>query len=350
LHHPKSLLRLRDELVETTDRVADLAESFMQGEAWDLFMVGFGATHRGGHKLWDLSGLSGQAGPEEQAELRNALRDVYLACDRAIGRLVDQAGEQAAILVFSLHGMGANTSRVELLPEMLDRILSDKAARAETNQEPTSGGLLQRVRKMIPLEWRDNVKRRLPAAWQDKLTVFWRTGRVDWTTTRAFSLVADLQGYIRVNLKDREAAGIVSPGPEYDHLCQEITQGLMTFVDADTGRPVVEQIIRSDQQFEPGPCRQDLPDLVVRWANRAAADHRAIVSPRYGMIAWPVPGRNPDGRSGNHRPKGFLIARDGHSQPGSAIEDAHIIDLAPTVYGLLDLPQPGELRGRSLLK
>ena len=344
LQSPKSLLQLRDELTQATQCAADVAEALMNRETWDLFVCGFGATHRGGHKFWDITNTLGDIQSNEREEFAYALRDVYIACDTAVGQLVETVSEGVTIFVFSLHGMGPNTSRADLLlPKMLDRILNKKA-----NKRSEQGGCLQRLRKLIPLELRYKVRRWLPFWLQDQLTAFWRMGRIDWSLTPAVSLLADLQGYIRINLRGREAAGIVKPGEEYDRLCTEIIEGLSTFVDADTGEPVVESVMRSDQLFSQGSRQNNLPDLVVRWASNPVANHRAIVSSSYGSIPWPVPGRNSDGRSGNHRPEGFLIAAGGRIHPGSQIKDAHILDLAPTVYALLNLSKPTEMCGNVL--
>jgi predicted AlkP superfamily phosphohydrolase/phosphomutase len=334
---PKLLVQLRDELIRSTERVADLATTLLGREAWDLFMVGFGATHRGGHKLWDLSGTWGGIRPDEQAELSHALRDIYIACDTAVGRLLEAVGEGTTIFVFSLHGMGPNTSRADLLPTMLDRILTREAKSSGRSEQ---SGYLKRLLSLIPPEWRHTVKLRLPLPWQDRLTTLALMGRLDWAAAPAFSLIADIQGYIRINLRGREAAGMVEPGEDCDRLCAEIEEGLSTFTDADTGEPVVESVIRTDQLFTQGRRLNNLPDLLVRWASSPAANHRAIVSPRYGSILWPTPGRNPDGRSGDHLPEGFLLAAGAHIPPDSRIEGAHILHLAPTVCTLLNVPKP----------
>lgn len=334
----KSSFQLRDELVKATSRTADVAKVLMRREPWDLFMVGFGATHRGGHKLWDVSGLLGNVRPRDRARFSQALRDVYVACDAAVGQLVEAAGDGVTILVFSLHGMGPNTSRVCLLPTMLDRILNKEA---KSGRSP----LRRRLIEAIPPELRygHNLIRLLPSSLRLRARP-----SVDWARTPVVSLVADLQGYIRINLCDREAAGIVKPGQEFDKLCADITEGLRTFVDADTGKPVVDKVTRCDQLFTEGVRRNCLPDLIVRWASSPAANHRAIVSPRYGSISWPISGCNPDGRSGNHRSEGFLLAVGEGIRTGSQIKGAHIIDLAPTVCALLGVPKPAEMHGNAI--
>lgn len=340
-----SLLRLRDELIQTTHHVAEVAEALMNKEEWDLFMVGFGAAHRGGHRLWDLSGTLGQPEPYEREEFSQALRHVYVACDAAVGRLLETAGDAVTTLVFSLHGMGANTSRVELLPAMLNRVLRKQG---ELSEKARQINYLERLLGLIPLEWRHSIKHRFSKSFQERLTTFFRMGKMDWTATEAFCMEADLQGYIRINLRGREVAGIVEPNEAYDELCTKIIEGLGTFVDMETNEPIVESIMRSDQLFPNGSRRSILPDLLVRWNSSPAANHRTVVSSSYGSIPWSLPGRNPCGRSGNHRPYGFLIVSGNSIKANSRIKDAHILDLAPTIYTLLNLPKPAEMRGKVL--
>jgi predicted AlkP superfamily phosphohydrolase/phosphomutase len=168
----------------------------------------------------------------------------------------------------------------------------------------------------------------------------------DWESTRAFALMSDMQAWVRINLKGREAGGIVEPGPAYDALCAEISEGVKTFVDADSGEPIVQDLMPTSRVFQ-GERLADLPDLIVRWVDSPAHVHRAISSPRYGVIPWPTPGRNPDGRSGNHRFQGMLIASGGGVRAGD-IRNAGIYDIAPTILDLLGQPIPSHMEGRVL--
>jgi predicted AlkP superfamily phosphohydrolase/phosphomutase len=326
---PEVLRRLHDDLLRWTTQTTDLSAELMERESWDLFIVNFSATHRAGHKLWGRARDGTAAGTDE--EPGEALESVYAACDRAVGRLLEK-GKASHALVFSLHGMGPNTSRVAILPEMIDRVLS---GRSEQSQRI---GMLGKLRARVPNEWRSRVKSLLPVRVQDRLTVFWRMGGVDLGSSPAFPLVADLQGYIRINVRGREARGVVEPGTAYETLCERIAKGLESFVDADSGEPVVAEVVRTDEAYAGTARRHDLPDLIVRWSSSPASRHRAIVSPTYGSIAWPCPGGHPDGRTGNHRGKGFLLAKGEGIEPGSSIDGADIVDLAPTVFALLHLP------------
>jgi predicted AlkP superfamily phosphohydrolase/phosphomutase len=154
---------------------------------------------------------------------------------------------------------------------------------------------------------------------------------------------------VRVNLRGRESEGIVEPGEEARALIDRIEEGLLSFVDADTGERVVGATARATDLF-PKTERifRTIPDLMARWAPSPAAKHRRIVSPVFGAIDWPMPGRHPQGRSGNHRPTGFMIAAGDGIAAGTAVQGAHILDLAPTVYALMSLSVPEHMQGRPI--
>ena len=339
----RALAALGNELQRSIGCVTDVALRLMQQAPWDLCLVAFAATHRGGHKLWDASGARGRVAPADHERAFDALREIYRACDAAVARLAAAAGEQARLLVFSLHGMGPNTSRAELLPAMLAAALQGQAP-----PRPEPWPALQRLRHSLPVEFRHAVKRRLPLAGQDRLTRFWRTRPGGLAPRPAFCLQADQQGYLRVNQRQRERPGLIEPGAESEALLSRIAAGLLSFRDADCGTPVVARV-EPDSQSQAGGRRRDLlPDLVVHWADSPAAWHRAVHSDQLGTIAWPSPGRNPDGRAGNHRGEGFLIAAGRDLPAGRSQPSADIRDLAPTICALLGVPPPWPMEGRPL--
>lgn len=341
------LFRLRDQLVEAPRRITDLALGFMQRYPWDLLLIVLSATHRAGHKLWSDSSVRERPSPREKPEFDAALRQVYVACDEAVGRLIDAAPPDAHIMVFSLHGTGPNESRNVVLPQMLELILRD-VTEGQSDSGGYTPGLLWRIRERIPVEWRSAIKSLLPHRVQDRLALFWRRyEHAKWSLTRAFAPSADLEGYVQVNLKGREVQGVVEPS-EYEPLLATIQDGLFSFVDEDTGEKVVDRIVRPSELYPAGPKVDQIADLIVRWVDSPAHVHRAIVSPRYGRVSWPTPGKNPDGRPGHHRSTGWLIAAGPDLQSGTTIPEAHILDLAPTALALLDVEPPYPMRGRPI--
>jgi hypothetical protein len=258
-------------------------------------------------------------------------------------------GDGTNVLVFSLHGMRPNTDRTYLLPRILNSILDARLKHAQQSYGGYSS--LQRIR--------DGGATWLPLAFPPS-SLTWKLARAFYhvqdfrrklpkVDASAFSLVSCLNGYIRINLRGREKNGMVEPGEAYDQLCSAIIEDFKTFVDADTGEPIIEQIMRSDELFETGPRLGFLPDLVVRWASIPAIYNRKVVSNRYPRLSISMPLRNLNGRSGNHSSEGFMLAVGGGILPYSLVEKGDILDLAPTIFALLGVDKPIQMRGNSLL-
>lgn len=336
----KEFLQIRDEMVELTHALKDLSIKMMKEEKWDAFITIMPALHRAGHRLWSTVNIRDLKTKLEEEEASNALKQVYIETDVAIGEIVKNMSSEDNLMVFSTHGMTHNHSRESILPEMLYRILNPGSWRNKKI------GFLKKLRSRVPLAWRHRVKSLLPLLTRQHLSLFWRLGQLDWATTSAFVIPLEVRIGIRINLKGREASGIVEPGIEYDDLCKKIMTELKTFVDADTGQPVIKELMMANQVFE-GERLDWLPDLVGSWADDSSSNHRMITSPLYGDIPWPTPGHNPEGRSGNHNNVGFLIAHGKAIQPGE-IREVHLLDLAPTILAMLDQSVPTDMQGQVL--
>jgi len=347
----KEFLSTRDEMIEQTLKLRDVYCKMIKDEEWNFFLAVFPVLHRAGHRLWSTTNISDfdLITNQEKDEARDALRQVYMAFDKVLGDLMDATQRPTLTLLFSFYGMFDNHSRETILPEMLRRVLESDIKDAFV-RKPKIGtrlkNLLLNIRNAIPNAWRHKVKSNLPYSWRYKLISFWRLGQLDWGKVKAFVIPLEVKIGIRINLKGRERLGIVLPGAEYDGLCKKIMSGLFTFVDADTGKPLVESLEFSKDVFD-GERVDWLPDIVGSWNSDPSASHRMITSPIYGDIPWPTPGKNPEGRSGNHTSSGFLIVH-GHGVHKDALKDAHILDLAPTILHLLGEPIPAGLGGRIL--
>ncbi len=310
-----------------------------------MALIAVQSTHTGGQRLWNDRGVLGEVPSARRDAFDHALKDIYIACDQAVGELIEASPPVITVLVVALHGMGPNRCRTDYLGTMLERTLT--RSRHGTHARASKDRIAHGLRGLLPADLRYALKCRMPVAWRDALAVYWRIGSHDWRQTRAFNLFSELIGYVRVNLRGRERLGRVAHGGEYDQVLAEVEDGLGTFVDADTGRPIVGTTARADQLFGTGAKRHLMPDLLIRWDETEAA-HRAISSPRFGDIAWPTPGRHPTGRSGNHRDQGFLLAAGPGINAAAALGDPHIVDLAPTIHALLGVPAPTGFQGSPL--
>jgi predicted AlkP superfamily phosphohydrolase/phosphomutase len=333
---PDTLARLARQLRAATSQVAEIGARLYRQEAWDLFLLVFGATHRGGHYLWDLSQVdTGGVSTGRRLALAGALDQVYRAADAGLGRILELVPPDTRVLVFALHGMGPNTAWADRCPEILARILTGGLRVGAPRR-----GLVYAAKQAVPWRLARAVTARIPPELQARLVPLWSARMYDWRTTRAFPLPMDHAGYVRINLRGREPRGIVAP-EEYAALCDEIALGFLEFRDAVSGRPIVRQVHRVDELAPlDAPARRRLPDLVVEWADVPPSAAPVIRSERLGELRWSSP-RLPSGRAGNHRPDGWFVATGPGIGVGPTAAVHPIVDLVPTVYRWLGLePDP----------
>jgi len=179
--------------------------------------------------------------------------------------------------------MDVNSSRADLLPQMLEAVLSGGPRPADGDG---GAGAIWRLRAAIPTGARGAIARALPDRVALELTARLELRGIDWSRTAAFCHPADNQGYIRLNLRGRERDGIVDPG-DAGELLRTIAAGLTTFRDPD-GAPAVASADRVAEHHA-GARASQLPDLVVQWSERPATTLGGVHSPAFGRVLDVLP-------------------------------------------------------------
>jgi predicted AlkP superfamily phosphohydrolase/phosphomutase len=339
----RSLEHLYGELLRATEQLQKVGLSLLRREQWDFACVVFGAAHRAGHYLWDYGEARDieSVNVERRQRLVSAVEQVYAAIDHALSELLAECGD-ALVIVFSLHGMGPNTGWSELVPDILD------ARRAALSQQAVRKGSLYRIRRSLVTRLRP-ILQHVPAAVAARLVPLWSSRMFDWPQTRFFPLPMDLTGFLRVNLRGRERDGIVSEGREYDALCAELETFFRSLRDAATESPIVADIRRIYEDMPRAATHRDgQPDLIVRWREIRTREVRRLTSSQLPAFECAVPRHLPSGRSGNHLPLGWFIARGPGIAAGKTLAMHDILDLAPTVREHLGLEADPALHGRAL--
>ena len=165
---------------------------------------------------------------------------------------------------------------------------------------------------------------------------------VDWSKTKAYALGL---GQIYVNLKGREAKGIVEPGAEYQQVVQQIKQGLESYVDEETGEKPVAHVFTRDEAYgtyDP----QLIPDMIpsnaegfrVGWQDSLGGIAKTIVEPNTEI--W----------SGDHCSV-YPPLVEGILFTNFKLEarQANMGDVMPTILDLFGVKSETKLDGRSLL-
>lgn len=339
-----TLLEQRQEVLEGNRQFAEICRDLMARERFDLFVAVFGLVHRGSHYLWNLAQIDAdQLDTATRATLEGSLDDAFASADESLGRLLEAAPRDARIVVFALHGMGPNDGWYEMLPRVVEKIHRGEGG------TPAKPGLLFRLRQALPWRLVRQVTRRIPSAWNQALVPMWSSRMHDWKNRQYFTLPMDYNGYLRLNLKGREKDGCVDP-KDADRIMGELDAALRSFRDIETGKPVIRGTIKVDDLVPPDSSRRRfLPDLVVLWdPPHPVSASSGLVSDKYGEIRWPKGMKLHSGRSGNHTPHGWFIAKGPGITPGSSDRTYDTADLMPTVFRWLGAPIPAHFAGRPI--
>jgi predicted AlkP superfamily phosphohydrolase/phosphomutase len=339
---PARLLTIRDQLVSAPQRAAALVDHLLPREKFDLLWVTFAGAHLAGHWLWDPVALfDGSLDRDTRDRLTDALADVYVAVDEAIGRILAALPPGADVIVFSPEGMGPNTSRSDLLPDMLTAVLHGRSSSGRRRAGP--GSRLWRFRGAIPVRHRKAVSQVIPGRMTRELSAYFYLRGVDWSGTRAFAVPGATDGLVRLNIRGREREGIVEPA-DAEALMEEIATGLESFTDPD-GAPAVARVERVAGTFS-GPRADGLPDLVVRWSERPSRELTFVSSERHGKVARRGAGA---GWLGNHMDDAWILLPPADVRLREPQRPPRLVDIAATACHLTGGDTSG-LAGEPLLE
>jgi predicted AlkP superfamily phosphohydrolase/phosphomutase len=162
---------------------------------------------------------------------------------------------------------------------------------------------------------------------------------VDWARTRAYAL--GLSG-LYLNVRGREARGIVENGEEAAALRRDIIAGLEALRDGDGQSPVAH--VYSTSQLYRGPYLDAAPDLIVGCADGYRISWESAV----GQVTGCVLEDNPKSWSGDHCVDPVLVPGVLFSNLRLVADDPGIEDLAPTLLELFGVARPDWMDGHAI--
>ena len=371
-----AMRRLEDGLETGVRRRVAACRDLLRRERWDLFLTYFSEIHSAQHYFWHTEHEDHplHARPDGTSPL---LR-IFQAVDRGLADIIEAAPPGARVVVFSDHGMETNSTDVPsmvLLPELMYRFSFPGRyglAKGTPGAAPPPVVRMPRNRSWRSVLWGMKydpnpitrwMRRTLPTAFFH-YAVERRLGIADtvplcpddcrlgsqppmwyhpaWPQMPAFALPSFSEGYIRVNVAGRDAAGVVAPD-DYDAVCADITRELEALRNPRTGSPAVTRVMRTRRTaLQPSVPGERLPDadLIVLWT---AEPTDVVDHPRLGRIG-PVPFK----RAGSHVHRGFLLARGEGIPAGQQRREHHALDIAPTILRLLGAAPPPHFEGRPI--
>jgi len=360
---------LERDLIEGIGRRTKAALALMSSEDWDLFFVVYGEAHSGGHGFWHLSDPGHPLHSREAVPGHDPLLNIYKALDDAVGTLQRVLPADACLMLLSQEGMKTNSADLPswvFLPELLYRwcfggrealARGDRASplptlsggsedwiRAVWATRASGGPLVRLIERHVGLRaswlmrglFRKEPALRHPLGYRSLCYMPQVWYAPSWPKMKAFALPSFSEGNVRINVRGRESKGIVAP-EDFAKTLDEIEALVAGLRDVRTGQPILREVIRERAAPFDNPSGPDA-DIVFLWQPNPADTVDAGALGRIG----PLPLR----RSGDHHRTGFFAVSGAGINPGT-LGDGDLIDLAPTILELLDIPRPNHLEGRS---
>jgi predicted AlkP superfamily phosphohydrolase/phosphomutase len=340
--------RLGARLADKVERRSELASFLLALRAWDVFAFYFGESDTASHYLYSLYDEASPRHPAQVSEAgRLGLLRVYQALDRALGRLLAEAGPEVEVTLVSDHGSGGSSDRVLYLNRALAGLglLAFKpAARGARAAAAAKALALERLSPAL----RERLFRASSALLPSWLEAQARFGAIDMGRTQAFSDELNYFPAVHLNLAGREPRGVIKRA-DLPRARARVREALLSLRDPETGRAPVARVHAREELFE-GPYLERAPDLLLELNLVRGYSYNLLPSPgggeAFGRLT-PAQYLGKKGRSlpGSHRPRGLLIAAGprvcGRGQIELGIEDSSALVLAR-----LDLAPPPGARGR----
>lgn len=326
--------RVAQRLLDNLDRRYQNILYLMEKYDWDLFTAVFGETDWAQHFFWKFQEPHHpDYRPGEAERYGDTILRVYQKVDEITGKIMDRYPE-ATILIVSDHGGALNPRGEELLARWLEELgllTYDRNRRkspvrfVKRSLNYLAGAVYHSMLRHLSSSTKMKLAGKLPRL-REGVIYAMQFGDIDWRRTKAFCDGATDD--IWINLAGRDPLGTVAEA-EYDALCDFICSELKNAVDATSGKPIIDAVYRRNEIYA-GPHVDRAGDITLRWkSDEVITGIRTGHSPE--NIApkhwtWPA-----DLQTGAHALDGVLLAVGPSISGGKRVQDAELMDIAPTV-------------------
>ncbi|MGO9646403.1 MAG: alkaline phosphatase family protein [Candidatus Bathyarchaeia archaeon] len=294
----------RDELlknlIDMTEKHFQIIEHLLTTRPWDFFMFNEIGVDRLHHAFWKFFD-KGHPKYVPGNRYETVGIEYYKRIDEHIGRLLSLVGSDTTVLVISDHGAkgmrGAFCFNEWLIKEGYL-------------------ALKERPQKIIDLD----------------------NAMIDWSRTKAWAW-GGYYARIFFNVKGREAQGIIEP-KNLDHERDELTKKILEIRDPE-GRKMDTKVYRPEELYK--VSIGDRPDLMVYlddlyWRSAGTLGHDSLYLSENDT--------GPD--DAVHAQYGIFILKDPKIGKIGRIADVNILDVAPTLLKIFEIPAPATMEGKPI--
>ncbi|NOS99109.1 MAG: hypothetical protein HOP29_00595 [Phycisphaerales bacterium] len=266
-----------------------------------LCVAVFDGTDRIQHMFWRYLEADHPARNGSDSAHRNAIEAHYRRCDDLVGRVVRQCDDGKTLLfVISDHGFKSFRRCVDLNRWLIDEGYMVVKADASGDKNLVD---------------------------------------VDWSQTRAFAI--GLAG-IYLNVRDREAGGIVEPGAEADALRDALCERLTGLKDTN-GDVAVNRAYNARKTYH-GPYSGDGPDVIVGYSG----GYRVSWDTAVGRVSEVVFTDNTKAWSGDHCIDPKLVPGVMFCNRRVRSDGPRLMDIGPTAMEMFGVAVPASMDGRPM--
>jgi predicted AlkP superfamily phosphohydrolase/phosphomutase len=279
----------------------------------------------------------------DDPEAMERIYRIYDRVDQALGELIEMADDDTTVVLFSDHGGGDAPRRIFSVGRWM--VEEGYLALRKAALGGASAGLANRLVKLgrryrLNEHLRRYIRRGIRQA---VLSVTHNDLFADWSRSRAYPVEFFFPTVgIEINLRGRQAQGIVEPGEAYESLRREICAKLESVLDPETGKRVFQWARPREDHFH-GPHLERIPDIVAYVD--LDYDPKIHIYPeviRPNEQPWEYP------YMGYHAQAGVFAVRAPGARAGQELPPGDMTDLAPTLLELAGAEIPESVEGKVL--
>ncbi len=289
----------------------------------DLYIVMFETPDRIQHTLWRYA--KGDDFSNKSKAVQKSVIDCYRELDAILGTLLDRIAYHTLFLI-SDHGFCGQHTLVHINGWLAEQGLLTYQGLAMTMRGPLRR-LFRILRNKLPLHLR-----------QKGRAAFNADSLINLERTQAYSGIP-IDHCIHINLQGRDPFGSVKPGEEYETLRQRLHDGLLALKDERNNTPIFRKVYLREEIYH-GQCIDLAPDIVFE----LTPGYKLVTTPSQKLVMEDVI----QAGEGFHEREGIIVMKGAGVIPGREVENADIIDVAPTVMYALGAKVPNYLDGKVL--
>lgn len=336
---PSKPLRYFQAHRENNRTIGAYATHLLETRDYDAFMVHFDLVDSISHFFWHYMDPSHPHHEDRGDDHRDAILSAYRFVDERLGELLEYRGENTDLILMSDHGFGPIHSMINLNNFLMDEGYLELRRSPVTRLKGWArrlGLYPERVVRLAETIGLDFLAFALPKSVRNRIVDSMGGFQdVDWEKTTAYS-----RGHMgQVHLTES-----VKQDPDrYRRVRSELAEDLRKNLrHPESGKALVSDIKFREEMYE-GPFLEEAPDLF-------------LVMDDFRCIAYPLFSGGPDlltphiqeGRYANHRMNGIFIGEGPSFRSKATLEDASIMDVAPTILYLLGRAVPNFMDGQVL--